>query len=325
MNKIKRYIIAIVAIFMAWFSVLPAAAQQSPTGSGLSISPTLFELSVKPGQASKIDITLKNITVNKVTAQATINDFESDNVSGTPKIITDTSKASPNSIRPFIQGLEDVPLDVGQQKIITLPVQIPSGTAPGAYYGIIRYKAVPTGPNAPKPGEVALTASVGTIVLITVPGKVREQVQLTGVHIYRGGYDGSIFLRKPGQIGVEIRNLGNGFVKPFGTVEVKNMRGKVVYSYQLNATTPRANVLPSSQRIFKDALKNVSSPGRYTVTASVSYGSGSQVLTLKKTFWYIPLWLSIVIIVLLLVLIVALFRAYRHYRSDSRRAYRRKK
>lgn len=322
MPKIKRLLIAIIALSMVWLSALPASAQQSPTGSGLSISPTLFELTLKPGDLGKIDIVLKNITVDKVTAQPTLNDFESDNVSGNPKIITDPSTVSPNSIRKFVQGLEAVPLDVSQQKTVTLPVQIPSDTAPGAYYGVIRYKALPAGINAPKPGEVALTASVGTIVLITVPGNIREQVQLKGLHIYRGGYDGTVFFRKPSQIGVEVSNLGNGFVKPFGTVEVKNMRGKVVYSYQLNTANPRANVLPSSNRIFKDALKNVSSPGRYTVTASVSYGSGSQVLTLKKSFWYIPLWLAITLMVILLVLLFLLFKAYRRYRKDSQRSHR---
>jgi hypothetical protein len=324
MPNLNRLLVAITALLLLFVSALPAAAQNNPTASGLSISPTLFELSVRPGEASKIDIRLKNITVNKIIAQAAINDFESDNASGNPKLITDPAKISPYTIRHFVQGLEDVPLEVSQQKTITLPIQIPADTSPGGYFGVIRYKAVPAGPNAPKPGEVALSASVGAIVLITVPGNVREQVQLSGLHIYRGGYDGTLFVRKPTHIGVEIRNLGNGFARPYGTVEVKNMSGKAVYSYQLNSANPRANVLPSSTRIFKDQIKNVSSPGRYTVTASVSYGSGSQVLALKQTFWYIPLWLVILIVVILLLLVLLAFGAYRRYRRDSRRAYKRK-
>jgi hypothetical protein len=205
-----------------------------------------------------------------------------------------------------------------------LPVQAPSDAVPGAYYGIIRYKAVPTGENAPAPGEVSLSASVGTIVLISVPGNVKDQVQLTGLHVYKGDSDGTLFFDKPDKVGVEIKNLGNGFVKPFGTVEVRDMAGKKIYSYQLNSTNPRATILPGSSRTFKDALKNVGGPGRYTVTASVSYGSGSQVLTLKKTFWYIPLWLAGVIIGVLVLLIVLAYLAYRRYRHDRKRAYKRR-
>ncbi len=322
MYKIRRYTAALVVLGMLLLGSLPSYAQQSPTGSGLSISPTLFELSINPGQSSTISINLKNITLNKINAKALINDFESDNSTGNPKLISDPNQISPHTIRRFILGLQDVPLDVGQQKTINLPVQVSKDATPGAYYGVIRYKAIPVGPNAPKPGEVALSASVGTIVLITVPGNVRDQVQLGGLHVYRGGYDGTIFFRKPSQIGVEVRNLGNGFVKPFGVVEVKDMRGKVVYSYQINSITPKANVLPSSNRIFKDALKNITSPGRYTVSASVSYGSSSQILTVKKSFWYIPLWLAIVLLAIFVVLLLLLFTAFRRYRRGGRRSHR---
>lgn len=314
---------AIALVFIA-VSVLPAAAQQNPTGSGLSISPTLSEFILKPGQADKLDINLKNITLNKIMAQATVYDFESDNVSGNPKIISDPNRISPNSIRKFVQGLENVPLDVGQQKKVTLIIQIPSGAAPGAYFGIVRYKAVPVGQNAPGPGEVSLSASVGTIVLISVPGTVREQVQLTSLYVYRDKSEGTLFFQKPTKIGVEIRNLGNSFVKPFGTVLVEDMFDKKIYSYQLNNTNPRSSVLPGSNRVFENGIKNVDSIGRYTVTASVSYGSGGQVLTLKKTFWYIPPWLAATILAVLLILILLVFRAYRHYRRENKRAYRRK-
>lgn len=305
-------------------SVLPVSAQQNPTGSGLSISPLLSEFTLKPGQADKLDINLKNITLNKITAQASIADFESDGVSGNPKIITDPNHISPNSIRKFVLGLEDIPLDVGEQKKVTLAIQTLNDVAPGAYFGIIRYKAVPAGETTPAPGEVSLSASVGTIVLITVPGTLREQVQLTALHIHRGDRKGTLFFEKPTKIGVELRNLGNGFVKPFGTVEIRNMAGKEVYTYQLNNTNPRANILPSSNRIFENNIKNINQPGRYTVTASISYGAGSQVLTLKKTFWYIPLWLTAVILAVLLLLVYLVYRAYRRYRHESKRAYRRK-
>jgi hypothetical protein len=323
-HRLKRLIAGFSAVALLLINTFPAAAQQDKSGSGLSISPTLSEMTLKPGQADTLDITLKNITSNNITAQASIYDFESDNNTGSPKILGESKGDNPHSIGKFITGLEDVPLKVGEQKKITLPVQAPSDVAPGAYYGIIRYKAIPTGENAPAPGEVSLSASVGTIVLISVPGNVKEQVQLTGLHVYKGDSDGTLFFDKPDKVGVEIKNMGNGFVKPFGTVEVRDMAGKKIYSYQLNNTNPRATILPGSSRIFLDTLKNVSGPGRYTVTASVSYGTGSQVLTLKKTFWYIPLWLAGVIVGVLVLLVVLAFTAYRRYRHDRKRAYRRR-
>ncbi len=315
-----------IVIFGAFLAtnILPVSAQNT-TGSGLSISPTLFELSLKPTQSTNIDINLKNITVDDVNAKAFINDFTADNVTGNPKIITDPSAVSPHSIKRFVGGLADVPLKVGEQKKVSLTVTVPDGTAPGAYYGIIRYKAIPAGANAPAPGQVALSASVGSIVLVTVPGNLKEQIQVHDIHVYsgpHGEHEGIVFFKKPTQVGVEIANLGNGFSQPFGTVEVKNMYGKTAYNYQLNNTQPRGNILPSSTRNFKNPIKNINQIGRYTVTANVTYGTGSQVLVYKKTFWYIPLWLAIIILAALIILVLIILRAFRSYRQGVKHSYR---
>lgn len=303
---------------------LPAAAATQKTGSGISISPTLSQFTIKPGQSASLSITLKNITVDDIIAQAAIYDFRSDNSTGNPQIITNPSQVSPNSVKPFVVGLSDVPLQLGQQKTINLSLQAPKDIPPGAYYGIIRYKAEPAVPNSPKADQVALSASVGTIVLITVPGNLRDQIQLTRLHIYHGGYDGSLFFSKPGTAGVEVKNLGNGFAQPFGTVTLTNMSGKQVDSYQLNNTVPRGNILPGSSRTFTNPLTGISSIGRYTLTASVADGNGGNVIVLKKTFWYIPLWLAILILVIIALIVVVIFWRGRRYRVAVRR-YRSKR
>jgi hypothetical protein len=100
------------------------------------------------------------------------------------------------------------------------------------------------------------------------------------------------------------------------------MFGKTTYSYQLNNTNPRANILPESSRIFIDPIKNINSPGQYTVTANVVYGSNATILTLKKTFWYIPLWLLCTILAVILIAVVVVARSYRHYRQSNKHAYK---
>ncbi|PJE65405.1 hypothetical protein COU91_01815 [Candidatus Saccharibacteria bacterium CG10_big_fil_rev_8_21_14_0_10_47_8] len=323
MYHFRRLVAAATAIILV-SNTLPVLAQQAPSGSGISISPTTSDFTIARGQAQKLDITLKNITVGNITAQAYINDFTSDNSTGSPRIITDPNKKLLTSIRDFVIGLDDVPLKKGEQKKLSLALQMPANVSPGAYYGIIRFKAVPAGENAPESGEVALSASVGTIVFITVPGTIKEQVQLTALHVYNGKHEGTFFFRKPTDIGVEVRNLGNGLAKPFGTIELQDMFGKSAYNYQLNSTTPRGNVLPGSSRIFINQTKNISKPGRYTVMASVAYGSGSEVLVLDKTFWYIPGWLMVVILAVLAFLALTAYWSYRHHRLSLKRPHRRK-
>lgn len=300
-----------------------AVAQSSKPGSGLSISPLHNQLTLDPGASTSIKITLKNITQNDVVAKAYVNDFTADNDSGNPVIITDPNKQLPTSIKKFVKTA-DVPLKVGQKKDVTVPVNIPANATPGAYYGIIRYRAIPAGANAPGQGQVSLSASVGSIVLIQVKGDLKEQAQLSNLKVYRDNNSGTFFFQKPNAVGVEIRNLGNSFVQPFGKVVVTNTSGKQIYSYELNNAQPRANVLPGSKRTFKDSIKGITKPGRYKVSASISFGDGSNVLVSQKTFWYIPGWLAALILAVLIILILLVFFAYRRYRGAKRHTKRRR-
>jgi hypothetical protein len=321
MSKIKITLAALTAVMLLALSSL-ALAQNTPSGSGLSISPTLSELTMQPGGSDHVSITLKNITVDDVIAKGIVNDFKSDNSSGEPQIITDPNQTTPNSIKKFVSNIDDVPLAKGQQKNIVLGIDVPKDTPPGAYYGIIRYRAIPSSLATPGPGQVALTASVGTIVLITVPGDVHEQVQVKGIHVYRGARESSFFIKPPNKVGITISNLGNGFVKPFGTVEVSTTLNKDVATFQFNNPKQLGNILPHSTRTFSSNVKNISKIGHYTVLASVSYGSGSQVLPVKKDFWYIPLWLVIIVLLIIAGLVFFVYRSWRRYGRDRRHSFR---
>jgi hypothetical protein len=323
MNFIKRFSLLVMSASVLLTSAATYAATAPPPtagtapGSGLSISPLHNQFNLNPGDTASLRINVKNITQNAVLAKAYVNDFQSDNNTGNPVIITDPKKTLPTSIKKFVHTT-DVPLAVGEKKEVTVPVSIPEGSTPGAYYGIIRFRAIPAGNAAPKEGEVSLSASVGTIVLIQIKGDLTERAQLSALKVYSDGKGGTIFFKKPNKAGVEISNLGNSFVQPFGKVTVNNSSGKTIYSYEINDTNPRSTVLPSSKRIFTDPIKNINKPGRYTLSASIATGNGSNVLVSQKTFWYLTGWLLVLIIAILVVLIVATLLAYRHYRKSRR-------
>ncbi len=301
----------------------PTEALSIASGSGLSISPTIYQYTLKPGQSATMSITLKNVTTGDITAQGQVNDFVSDGTSGSPKILSLSSPTTPTSIKKFVGTVYDVPLTVGQQKTLSIGVNIPSGTPPGAYFGVIRYRSVPAGANVPNPNQVALTASVATVVLITVPGNIRTLVKFDAIHIYHGTKDSSFFLTKPDKIGIEIQNLGNGFARPFGTVEVQSMFHKNISTFQFNNPKQLGNVLPNSTRIFKSSFNGVSQPGRYTVLANVAYDNSGNVLTIKKTFWYVPAWLALIVLAIIIILLLLTIRLYFRYRRDAKHSYRR--
>lgn len=319
MSKLRRFLITVGAFFAAALPLSHAVAQNSDGGSGLQISPIRHRLTMNPGESKTISIIVKNVTQGKLVAKVGLNDFESDGESGEPKILIDTKERTPNSLEKFITGFADIDLKSNESKEVKLFLNAPANTPAGAYFGAVRFTAIPEGAND-EDRRVTLNASVASLVLVEISGDITESIQLLSAKATRGKNTGSFFFSAPDQVAVTVKNTGNGFSQPFGRVSVIGMSNKEVHSYELNNKDPRGNILPDSTRIFRDELKNVKSPGRYKITANISHGSGGQVLTVTTTFWYVPVWLLVTILVLLIGLIVL---AYAFYRTRLNRQLRR--
>jgi hypothetical protein len=317
---LRRSIAGLATVLAVFALVAPhtTAQQESVGGSGLSISPTRSELTINPGHADNIQITLKNTSGVDITARAEVNDFEADGTTGEPKILTNTKTSTPYSIKKFLVGVADIPLKKDESKKFDIPVQIPANAVSGGYFGVIRYTAEAQNKEEAAGRQVALNASVGLIVLIQVPGNITEQVQAQKITVSRNSSNGGIFIAAPQKANITLKNTGNGFSKPFGHVTITK-GGKEVYSYEMNNTDPRSNILPNNTRTFTDDIKNVSKMGRYTITANISYGTGGDILTLKTSFWVLPLWLVLVLIGTVLILLVAGFILYRRISKKRRR------
>jgi hypothetical protein len=313
------YIAVLAVLPMIALQGAPAFAQES--GNGLSITPTKAEFNIEKGKAESVSIQVKNLTKGKVIAKAFINDFEADADTGNPKLIIDrSSEVSSSSLASFILGLEDVKLGPEETKEVQLTIQVPEKAVSGAYYGAIRFTSVPD-TDVKNDAQVSLNASVATILLVEVPGAITQKIEVNDVNVYNSaGKAGSVFTAVPKQVGVQVKNVGNGFAKPFGKVLVKNMSGKQVYSYELNDSVPRGNVLPNTSRTFKNDISGIKLPGRYTVEANVSFAQG-ETLQANTTFWYLPTWFLVVLAVFVIALAAAAFYLYRRYisRSVSRR------
>lgn len=329
---IKRVIasvgLALIAVF-AVFQLAAAQSQQESGGNGLQVSPTRTELSLSPGEHKTFDIVLKNITSGELTAQVSINDFESDGTTGNPQIIIDENTRTPSTIYNFVSNLSDVKLKPGESKKATLNVDIPKDATPGAYYGIVRYAAIPKGGIlSDRERQLALNASIGHLVLIEVSGKINEQIQIDDLAVGRSGENGeiksgSIFFSSPNKSFLTINNLGNGFSRPFGNITVNGMFGGEVYNSEVNNAEPKGIVLPKSTRVFTDDIQGIKIPGRYTATAAIAYGNGGEVVVYKTSFWYLPIWFLIILVAILVAIGIWLYRRYKgRYVSGAKKKKR---
>lgn len=308
-------LLAIAVTFAFSLAVPFVNAQQNQgqnAGSGLQLSPTRSDISGQPGEQKTVTVTLKNVTQNDVTAQVFLNDFESDGDTGNPKIIVDTAKRTPYSLVNMLKNFNDVDLKTGETKEIKISVDIPANAAPGAYFGALRYAAVPKGQTkTPADTQVALTASVAHLIFVEVPGDINTQIQIQSLKAQSKDKKGTFFFQIPDKVALGIKNQGNGFSRPFGKVNVNGPFGKEVYSYEVNNSDPRGIILPNSSRTFTNEIKNIKLPGKYNLTAAVAYGNGGEVISYKSSFIYMPLWAIIVLLVLIAVIAGGTYYIYK--------------
>lgn len=303
-------LLGIAFLFIASIALTIPSAGAQDGGSGLQISPTRNEVSANPGEQKTITLSLKNITSGELSAQVVLNDFESDNATGTPKILVDPNTRTPYSLSSILSGLVNVDLKPGETKEVKLTVNVPGNAAPGGYFGAVRYSVVPKSASQSE-RQIALNASIAHLVFVEVPGDVVQQIRVNSLKVQRDDKGGKIFFSAPNKAALSIQNLGNGFSRPFGKVSINNTFGKEVSSYEVNNNEPRSIVLPNSSRMFTDNISGVKLPGKYTAIASVAYGNGGEVVTYKSAFWYLPVWFLLIVLALLVVIGGGIYYLYR--------------
>lgn len=333
MSKLsKRFVLLIlsVGLFLTSLGGAVASAQTSTgaAGNGIRISPVRSDLTINPGETRTLTLTVQNITSGDAEFQAIINDFiAGENEDGQPALILDASKYAPShSLKRYISSIPNLTIPAGESKQVGVVISIPKGAAGGGYYGAVRF--TPVGESSK---GVTLSASVGTLILVKVPGDIKENVTLESFDVRKGtdATGGSSFFvsNKNLYAVARFQNSGNVHEQPFGKVVVK--RGdKIVQSTEINNTDPRGNVLPDSVRRFNVKLDKVGQWGRYTVSGNFGYGSSGQLLSGDTSFIVVPLALIIgviVIIALIVALVFGLPRAIKRYnqRVISRASRRR--
>ncbi len=299
------------------------SAQSSSSASGLRVAPLRSELVVSPGKSGTVSLKLKNVTSGRVIIKSVVVDFTSKE-DGSPSALPQGEKQLSTSIRSFLIPLDGVELEPDAEYNYDLPVAVPKGTSPGAYYGLVLFQAVPADQIDSAPGRVALTASIGHVVLLQVPGNIVEQLQVLSLKAARQTQpdaakapivrSGSLFSSAPNQIQIDVKNTGSGFSKPFGNVTITDWRGNQVSSAEINTNDPKGNVLPGANRVFVSPVTEVKGIGRFKMLASIGYGNGNEVITIQSSFWVLPLWFVALVAAALALLIFGVLRLIKKIR-----------
>lgn len=301
-----------------------AATNPANSGQGLEISPPVVELQADPGQTVTTAISIRNVTKGALLVKAKTDDFGAgDDESGQPQLLLDTEGQSRFSLKYWVSSVTDLTLAAGELKKNQITIKVPKNAEPGGHFGVVRFTAVP--PELEGTG-VALSASVGTLILVRVSGNITDKLSLEEFSTGRWKGEGSVVTKTgffeygPVAFVVRLKNEGSVHEKPKGTITVSNTFGKQVGS--INVNDKGGNVLPDSVRRFEQELASKRLFGRYVAKLDLSYAT-DQKLTATKTFWVIP-WKLIALGLIGLVAMVwiarlAIKRYNRHIINQARR------
>lgn len=307
----------LVAVFLM-IAALPLSLSnvkaQEQSGGGLRVPPGPINLEIYPGESEVFELPIRNITSAPVSVRMEVNDFESDGVSGDPKIIFNPEENNPYSIRQYVEGPEEFTLAVDEEKTLQYRITLPEDIAAGSRFGLFRFAANSTSES----GEgVNLNASLGTIVLVNTPGNAVELVSFKDMKVVdQQGNSSALFQSNPEKAVITLANEGSTFVQPFGTFQVKNWNGDVVQEAEFNSGQVRPGLLPQSQREFVVALDGISGYGKYTIDANISYGDGSNIIPATITFWVIPWKLLLVALIVIVLAVIAVNRGLKIYKRN---------
>ncbi len=301
----------------------PANAQSSKTSTAntLKVSPVRTDVQIKAGTSGEVPITVTNLSNADILVAAIENDFVQGDENGTPSIILDANEYAPtHSLKRFMSPISNVKVPANGSVIVKVKITVPSTAQAGGYFGALRF--APTTPDSG--GQVNLSASVASLILLTVPGPVTEQLNLTNFEIQQGSGKAATDFRTPNDLKVVFRfeNKGNIQEGPFGKISV-TQGNKVIYDYDFNQDTPREVILPDGARKWEVPLKNIGEFGHYTVHATFTYGSTNKTIEVERSFWIIPTYMIIAAIAILVVLIAGIVFLIIWLKGRRKRAIRR--
>lgn len=306
MKKVILFLSCLILFFGA-FVFKTNAIDQKP-GQAMTLSPTVIEKNVDPGQTITIDLKLRNDLKSDLIFTAQINDFTSsdkEDEQGVPKIIFEDSEPGPTSIRNFVQPIPDLLLKGKESKIIPITIKVPQNASPGAHYGIVRF----TGQPVDRSNQVDIAGSIGSIIFLNVSGDTKDGMKIEKYFTTdNNGRQTWLFGNSPIVINEWLKNTGNTVIAPTGRVEIFDFFNKKIGELPINGSLDGKEkpkyVLPDTTRKFHQKFDKSWMIGPYTAKMIVSYGSPNVTFADQNlTFWVIPWWLIIILSTILILII----------------------
>jgi len=261
--------------------------------TAIGISPLIFELTGNQGEVIENYLKIYNPSGDIIGIKMEVEDIAPSGEAG--QVIVELPETETYSLAKWIKTEpQEFDLAPGEEKFVKFTILVPDNAEPGGHYGtVLAGTKSMAGPGAT---GAAIVQRVGALVLLTVPGVMKEELVVKDFSTPRYLEYGPI------PFTIRFENKGTVHVKPTGYVTVTNWLGQKVG----DAGFSPFNVLPGGVRKFETTLdKKWLLAGKYTATLSGSYGmSNIPFAPVVITFWAFPWKVGLGILVVLILFIL---------------------
>jgi len=285
-------------------------------GNAVTVIPPILEgIKAEPGKTYEGKFQIHNGTDAPHIYYFIAQNFGPSDEEGTPGI--ESEEESQLGLASWIEYESDqLMVAVGETQTVRFKINVPNDAEPGGHYAAIFTSTSP--PEEVK--KIGLGERTGVLLLVTVPGEIREKSELVEFSLAAGK---KMYNRPPVEFLLRVKNDGNIHFKPLGDITINGWGGEKA---KIEANPKRGNILPQSIRAFHPVWKAVDLKeggfmaelknewnnfgfGRYNAHLEMVWGSNDEKIISNIKFWVFP-WRVLLVVLIILIIILLLIRSY---------------
>lgn len=316
----KNFLIFVLVLAVLFGSVFIV----SKNAQALTVGPVKVELEGNPGDTLTGEFFLMNETDKTKTFYS---DFEKYVDIGGDKKFLDKKE----DLSSWVQTQESITLESKQQAKVSYTVKIPLGAPAGSHFAVAWWGSAP--PQVGAGQGVAIVSKAGILMLLTVSGDINESAKVSSFNLPT---DQKVLNFFPSGFSVAVENTGNVYIKPAGTITVKNALGVSKEVFGVNKVdlevypkTSRGLRISTAEKVYIeditlpvptsliDGIKKEWSNfgfGPYTAYLNLKYGKQNpQELSASLKFWIIPWRISTIVGVLVILILLFFTKGIKAY------------
>lgn len=263
----------------------PAIPPKGALAESVRVSPTKFEIMLKPGQESTAPIEVQNSTRQKMKITVAAWNFARDD-NGVAYPIPAKDEAHFRGAASWISGpLKPIALQSGETTTFILNILAPKKAALGSYSAYVKIIGTP----AVKRGKsLTVRYVIDALVLPIVMNRSHSVSRSLTAKVEFGGMStkGSLHTSLPFDVVAKVRNRGNIHQNFDGAIEI--WQGKI----RLNRISLKRTLLPLATSTFIGTVEELPYFGKLTAkfsgSAFVAKSYRQQTIKGRVTFWYVP-------------------------------------